>query len=68
MRAPRRVSDRQVQDVGVGSHAHAGRGAVAACGCVPAIPKTQAYVARVLGLMAGWGDVAAPTLEVRLVD
>jgi hypothetical protein len=38
--------------------------------CVPSIPETQAYVARILGLMGGANaSVApAPTLEVRLVD
>ena len=47
---------------------NAGAGAVAACHCVPQIPETQAYVARILGLMGGAGEVPAPTLEVRLVD
>ena len=47
---------------------NAGPGAVAPCQCVPAIPETQAYVARILGLMGGVGELAAPTLEVRLVD
>jgi hypothetical protein len=37
--------------------------------CVPAIPETQAYVARILGLMGGAGAAPpAPVLEVRLVD
>jgi soluble lytic murein transglycosylase-like protein len=39
---------------------------VAACSCVPAIPETQAYVARILALMGGAGE-AVPALEVRLV-
>ncbi len=48
---------------------NAGPGAVAPCSCVPAIPETQAYVARILGLMGGAGAIATPpTLEVRLVD
>jgi soluble lytic murein transglycosylase-like protein len=47
---------------------NAGPGAVEPCQCVPAIPETQAYVARILGLMGGGGEVIAPTLEVRLVD
>jgi hypothetical protein len=48
---------------------NAGPGAVAPCSCVPAIPETQAYVARILGLMGGAGAIAAPpALEVRLVD
>jgi soluble lytic murein transglycosylase-like protein len=49
---------------------NAGSGAVEACGCVPAYPETQAYVARILGLIEGAGaspvPIAAP-LEVRLV-
>jgi hypothetical protein len=47
---------------------NAGSGAVAACGCVPAIPETQAYVARILALMGAAGEIAAPELEVQLVD
>ena len=50
---------------------NAGPGAVASCGCVPPIPETQAYVAKILGLMGGAGDLAALTgaaLEVRLVS
>jgi len=48
---------------------NAGPAPVAACGCVPSYPETQAYVARILALMRGAGAVAvAPALEVRLVD
>jgi hypothetical protein len=47
---------------------NAGSGPVAACRCVPAIPETQAYVARILALMGAAGEIAAPELEVRLVD
>ena len=47
---------------------NAGPGAVSACSCVPPYPETQTYVARILGLMDGAGEVAAPVLEVRLVD
>jgi hypothetical protein len=55
---------------------NAGAGAVDRCGCVPAIPETQAYVARILGLMGGAGAVpnagASPgesdLLEVHLVS
>jgi hypothetical protein len=32
----------------------------------PQIPET--YVARILGLMGGAGELLAPMLEVRLVD
>jgi soluble lytic murein transglycosylase-like protein len=46
---------------------NAGPGPVEACGCVPDIPETQAYVARILGLMGGAGELVTPTLEVRLV-
>jgi hypothetical protein len=48
---------------------NAGPGPVTACDCIPSYPETQAYVARILGLMGGAGAIgAAPTLEVRLVD
>ena len=47
---------------------NAGPGAVAACGCVPAYPETQAYVARILGLIGGAGVAPAPALEVVLID
>ena len=49
---------------------NAGPAPVAACDCVPAIPETQAYVARILGLDGRRrGDRwPAPALEVRLVD
>ncbi len=48
---------------------NAGPGAVARCGCVPPYPETQAYVARILGLLRGAGDTAglASGLDVRLV-
>jgi len=48
---------------------NAGPAPVTACGCVPAIPETQDYVARILGLMDGAGAIAVEApLEVRLVD
>jgi soluble lytic murein transglycosylase-like protein len=46
---------------------NAGPAPVAACGCVPPYPETQAYVARILALAGGAGDLM-PQLEVRLVD
>lgn len=48
---------------------NAGPGAVSGCGCIPPYPETQAYVARILGLLRGAGDTAglASALEVRLV-
>jgi Transglycosylase SLT domain/D-alanyl-D-alanine carboxypeptidase/Putative Flp pilus-assembly TadE/G-like len=47
---------------------NAGPGVVAACGCIPPYPETRAYVARILGLLGGAGDMAAGGLEVRLVE
>jgi soluble lytic murein transglycosylase-like protein len=47
---------------------NAGPAPVEACGCVPDYPETQAYVARILGLLGGAGELVIPTLEVRLVD
>jgi Transglycosylase SLT domain/D-alanyl-D-alanine carboxypeptidase len=47
---------------------NAGPEPVAACGCVPAFPETQGYVARIIGLMAGAGQpVVGGGLAVRLV-
>jgi soluble lytic murein transglycosylase-like protein len=47
---------------------NAGPGPVAACACVPPIPETRGYVARILGLLGGVGESAAGGgLEVRLV-
>src|SRR4051794_29070512 len=48
---------------------NAGRVRVAACGCVPPIPETTAYVAAILALLGGAGDSAAAGtgLQVRLV-
>jgi hypothetical protein len=50
---------------------NAGPAPVARCGCVPPYPETRAYVARILGLMAGAGEPLAPGLAggltVRLV-
>jgi len=47
---------------------NAGPGAVQACGCIPAIPETTAYVARILALLGGAGGIAPPALEVRLIE
>lgn len=48
---------------------NAGPGAVGGCGCIPPYPETQAYVAKILGLLRGAGDATAtPTFEVRLVE
>ena len=47
---------------------NAGPGAVEACHCVPPYPETQAYLTRILGLLAGAGALATPSFEVRLVN
>ena len=50
---------------------NAGPARVAACGCVPPIPETRGYVARILGLMGGAGEPVAGVdggLVVRLVE
>jgi len=47
---------------------NAGPGAVSDCGCIPPYPETRAYVARILGLLGGAGDLSAGALEVRLVQ
>jgi transglycosylase-like protein with SLT domain/D-alanyl-D-alanine carboxypeptidase-like protein len=48
---------------------NAGPTPVAACMCVPPYPETRGYVARILGLLGGAGDLAPGTgLEVRLVE
>jgi hypothetical protein len=46
---------------------NAGAARVAACMCIPPFAETQGYVARILGLMGGAGDLAGSTLAVRLV-
>ena len=50
---------------------NAGPAPVAACGCVPPFPETRGYVARILGLMGGAGELplgdAGGGLAVRLV-
>jgi soluble lytic murein transglycosylase-like protein len=47
---------------------NAGPGAVAPCMCVPPYPETRGYVARILGLLGGAGQLPAGAgLEVRLV-
>lgn len=47
---------------------NAGPGAVGACGCIPPYPETRAYVARILGLLGGAGDVSGTSMTVRLVE
>jgi soluble lytic murein transglycosylase-like protein len=47
---------------------NAGPGSVAACMCIPPYPETQSYVAKILGLLGGIGDIAPPGMSVRLVE
>ena len=46
---------------------NAGSGPVRACMCVPENGETQAYVARILGLMGGARDAGGASVPVRLV-
>jgi hypothetical protein len=46
---------------------NAGPAPVEACHCVPAIPETSAYVARIMALLGGSGALPVPAFEVRLV-
>lgn len=47
---------------------NAGPGAVGACDCIPPYPETQAYVAKIMAMLDGFGALATPPLplEVRL--
>jgi hypothetical protein len=47
---------------------NAGSGAVERCMCIPPYPETLAYVAKILGLLGGAGDIPPPSFEVRLIE
>jgi soluble lytic murein transglycosylase-like protein len=47
---------------------NAGPAAVARCGCIPPYPETRAYVAKILGLLGGLGEITVLSFEVRLIE
>lgn len=47
---------------------NAGPAPVEACHCIPPYPETQAYVTRILALIGGAGEIAMPSVEVRLIS
>lgn len=46
---------------------NAGPGAVGSCGCVPDYPETQAYVAKILGMLGGMGAISPLGMEIKLI-
>lgn len=46
---------------------NAGPGAVGSCNCIPAYPETQAYVAKILGMLGGMGAIAPIGMTIELV-
>jgi soluble lytic murein transglycosylase-like protein len=47
---------------------NAGPAAVSRCMCIPPYPETRAYVAKILGMLGGAGDIMGLDFEVRLVE
>jgi hypothetical protein len=46
---------------------NAGPGAVGSCNCIPSYPETQAYVAKILGLLGGMGAISPVGMSIELV-
>lgn len=46
---------------------NAGPGAVGSCTCIPDYPETQAYVAKILGMLGGMGAISPIGMQVELV-
>lgn len=46
---------------------NAGPGAVGSCNCIPDYPETQAYVAKILGMLGGMGAIAPIGMSIELV-
>jgi len=45
---------------------NAGPGAVGSCNCIPSYPETQAYVAKILGMLGGMGAISPLGMEIEL--
>ena len=46
---------------------NAGPGAVGSCNCIPDYPETQAYVAKILGMLGGMGAISPIGMSIELV-
>lgn len=46
---------------------NAGPGAVGSCNCIPDYPETQAYVAKILGMLGGMGAISPIGMTIELV-
>jgi hypothetical protein len=46
---------------------NAGPGAVGSCNCIPSYPETQAYVAKILGMLGGMGAISPVGMTIELV-